>query len=361
MALPATIVLDARLLTRQSTGDSTYWVGLLHGLREAQPRARFVLASDQPAPPGFVETDSISWRREPAPNSRWWSLITLPRLARALKADLVHVQYSASPLLRTPFVTTIHDVSFFVGPQWFKPKDRLLLRSSVPKAAKRAKVVLTVSEASKWDIVKHLSVPEDNVVATYLAPHPDLLAPLADQVASRLGSLGVARPYALSVSTRWPRKNMDLAVRAMERLAATTPHRLVLTGKAGWGEAAQGRRTQAVGYVDMDDLAALYGGADLYLCPSLYEGFGLPVVEAFAMGCPVVVGPGGSLPEVAGDAGLVLPDYEVETWRAAIESLVADPDRRAAMAEAGRQRANEFSWTKMAQGVWTAYERAMSG
>jgi alpha-1,3-rhamnosyl/mannosyltransferase len=282
-------------------------------------------------------------------------------LARALKADLVHVQYSASPLLRTPFVATIHDVSFFVGPHWFRPKDRFLLRSSVPKAAKRARVVLTVSEASKRDIVKHLSVPERKVVATPLAPHPDLHAAPADQVASRLDRLGVARPYALSVSTRWPRKNMDLAVRAMERLAASTPHRLVLTGKAGWGEAAQGHRTQAAGYVAVEDLAALYAGADLYLCPSLYEGFGLPVVEAFALGCPVVVGPGGALPEVAGNAGFVLPDYEEETWHSAIESLLADPDRRAALAEAGRQRAKEFSWTKMAQGVWAAYERAMSG
>lgn len=359
--MPSTIVLDARLLTRQNTGDSTYWVGLLQGLRHIQPPAQLVLASDQPAPPGFVETDSIRWHHAPAPSSRWWSLLALPRLARHLKADLVHVQYSASPLLRTPFVTTVHDVSFFVGPQWFKLKDRLLLRSSVPRAAQRARAVLTVSEASKRDIVKHLSVPEDKVVATYLAPHPDLQAPPADQVASRLGSLGIAGPYALSVSTRWPRKNMDLAVRAMEHLAASTPHRLVLTGKAGWGEAAQGRRTQAVGYVAMDDLAALYAGADLYLCPSLYEGFGLPVVEAFALGCPVVVGPGGSLPEVAGNAGLVLPDYEVETWRAAIESLLTDPERRSAMAEAGRLRAKEFSWTKMAQGVWTAYERSLSG
>lgn len=361
MALPATIILDARLLTRQSTGDSTYWVGLLHGIRQIPTGARIVLASDQPAPPGFAETDYLRWHHAPSSSSRWWSLVTLPQLARKLKADLVHLQYSASPLLRTPFVTTVHDVSFFVGPQWFKPKDRLLLRSSVPRAARRARAVLTVSEASKRDIVKHLSVPAEKVIATYLAPHPDLQAPPANQVSHRLGSLGVAGLYTLSVSTRWPRKNMDLAVRAMERLSPSWTHRLMLTGKAGWGEAAQGRRTQAVGYVGMEDLAALYAGADLYVCPSLYEGFGLPVVEAFAMGCPVVVGPGGSLPEVAGDAGLVLPDYDVETWHSAIESLLGDPDRRAAMAEAGRQRANEFSWTKMAQGVWTAYERAMSG
>ncbi len=359
MALSATIVLDARLITRQSTGDSTYWIGLVTGLGRIRPKARIVLASDHPAPADFVETDSIRWHHAAASNSRWWSLVTLPHLARNVGADLVHVQYSASPLLRRAFVTTVHDVSFFVGPEWFKARDRLLLRTTVPRAARRAKAVLTVSEASKRDIVKHLGVVADKVVATHLAPHPDLQLPRNVDALHRLKALGVNSPYALSVSTRWPRKNMNLAVKAMDRLTPSLPHRLVLTGKVGWGAAELGHRTQALGYVDMGNLAALYAGADLYLCPSLYEGFGLPVVEAFAMGCPVVVGPGGSLPEVAGEAGQVLRDYDVGTWHTAIESLLNDPSRRAAMVEAGRQRAKEFSWTKMAQGVWAAYERSL--
>ncbi|MCH8273814.1 MAG: glycosyltransferase family 4 protein [Armatimonadetes bacterium] len=352
------IALDATLAGGTSTGDSAYWTGLLTGLAEVAHDFRFLLLSDA-APPRDVALpeDRFRWIRLPRRPARWFSLVTMPLAARRLGASVFHTQYNLSPLARNG-VTTIHDVSFFIGPEWFKPRDRFLLRRFVAGSARRAVRVITVSEASKGDIVRFLGVPEEKVVVTYNAPHPRFRPVSEDERRPVLERLGVTAPYLLTVGTRWPRKNMALAVKAAALLPEDLPHRLVITGKPGWGEEGGGPRLHATGYLADEDMPALYSGASLYLCPSHYEGFGIPVVEAFACGTPVITSPGGGLREVAGDAAEVMEEMTPEAWAERIRSLLADSSNLAAMRERGLRRAQGFSWADTARRTVQVYREA---
>lgn len=205
------VAIDATLAFGTNTGDSTYWTGLLAGLAEAERDFDFLLLSDQPKPPGAP----FRWKQVAAGHRRWRSLVGMPLSARRAGASVYHTQYTLSPLARGG-VTTIHDVSFYIGPDWFKPKDRLLMQRTVPASARRAKKVITVSETSKADIVRHLGIPAGKVAVTYNAAPPWFKPMSRDQAAPALQSLGIDCPYLLAIGARWPRKNLALAIRAAE-------------------------------------------------------------------------------------------------------------------------------------------------
>jgi len=282
----------------------------------------------------------------------------MPLAARRLAARAFHTQYTLSPLAPGG-ITTIHDVSFLIGPEWFRPRDRFLLSRLVPGSARRAKRVITVSETSKRDIVRLLGVPEEKVVVTWNGVDERFRPVPLEEALARLRQYGVAPPYILTVGTRWPRKNMALAIEAAERLPAAVPHRLVVTGKRGWGmeewESGSRRRVQFTGYVADEDMPALYSAADLYLCPSHYEGFGLPVVEAMACGTPVFSSAGGALPEVVGEAGILEGRLDPAIWANRIASLLQDSSMLARMRERGLQRAKQFTWEAAAERTLEVY------
>lgn len=142
---------------------------------------------------------------------------------------------------------------------------------------------------------------------------------------------------------------MALAIEACERLPAELPHRLVLTGKEGWGDDRPGARTVLTGYVSFPMLSALYSAADLYLAPSRHEGFGLPVLEAFLCGCPVMCSAGGALPEVAGDAAEVNRSMDPNEWARAIADSLGNSSKLAAMRERGFRRVAKYSWRRAAE------------
>jgi len=352
------IAIDARLVGGQSTGDSTYWLGLLNGLSRINTNFRFLLFSNASRPSGIPDSDRFEWVKLPARSSRWWSLVQFPAAARRMGASAIHTQYSLSPLAGSLGVTTIHDVSFFIGPEWFKPKDRTLLRTTVPASAKRAARVITVSETSKGDIARYIPGVEDKVRVTYLAAHPQILAQkkiTAKQTVKQ--AFGIEGPYVLSVGTLWPRKNTQLAVEAMKLLDGKVPHRLVLTGKAGWGgDPGKSNQLVTTGYVDFDQLSALYSAADLYLAPSRHEGFGLPLLEAFRCGCPVLCSSGGALPEVAGNAGEVESSWEASDWAHRIQSMLNDSGKLERLRAAGFEREKQFTWQETARKTLDVYK-----
>ena len=346
------IAIDARLVYGSSTGDSTYWTSLVQQFRQNPGEFRFALISDGPAPLGWTDSEECRWVHAPARNRRLWSLLTLPLVSRQLGAAAVHVQYSLSPLITRGGITTIHDVSFFIGPEWFPARDRAILRKSVPSAAHRAAAVLTVSETSRREIEQFIPATRGKTTATPLGC-PDWIqqVPRAKATQFVAEKFGLTAPYALSVSTRWPRKNMNLAISAMR----DAPLDLVLTGKAGWGDEAVHPRLRTVGYVDVESLYNLYSAADMYLCPSLHEGFGIPVLEAFRCGAPVIASNLGAVPEVAGDAAILLDPRDEPAWASAISRLSADASKLDELRERGFAREREFSWDKTARSTQAVY------
>lgn len=341
------VAIDARLVASRATGDATYWTGLLTGLSQLSEQVKVVAFTDRAIPElaAFRGVEVVVLRGSP---SRFWSLVRFPMAARRLGA-ILHTQYNVSPLARRA-VTTVHDVSFFVGPEWFPAKDRVLLQRFVPKSCARAKAVITVSETSKREIEQFIPAARGKVHAIHNGPN--LLLKPPDNPEALRTTAKIPGQYLLTVGTRWPRKNMRLAVEA----AAGHGLPLVITGKPGWGEEPGGTKTITTGYVDEPTLAALYQGASIYLAPSLHEGFGLPLLEAWGFDCPVICGPGGALPEVAGDAALVLPDYEVATWHQGIASLLADSGKVETLRARGRERLRLFSWDKAARETLAVYQ-----
>lgn len=351
-----TVALDARLAGRDATGDSTYWTGLLHGLSERNSSNRYLLLSNGEAPPGIPEGPRFRWITVPARSSRWWSLVRFPLAARQLGADVIHTQYNLSPLVGARGVTTIHDVSFFIGPEWFRPRDRYLLQRFVPRSARRAARVIAVSEISKTEIERYIPAARGKVRVALNGPNPAIAHTVPDVARARVASeLGIREPFLLTVGTRWPRKNMKLAIEACERLPKDIPHLLALTGKPGWGEENLGGRTRATGFVSEAMLSCLYSSASVYLAPSRHEGFGITLVEAFACGCPVICSAGGAHPEVAGDAAEVLDSWDPEDWASRISSLLGDSSKLDSMRERGFRRARDFSWRTSAERHEQAY------
>lgn len=350
-----TVALDARLMCGQSTGDSTYWTGLIHGLSRIELDFRFLLFSNAPQPENIPKSELFEWIDVPG-GSRLWSLVRFPLAARRLGADAIHTQYSLSPLVRRRGITTVHDVSFFVGPQWFRPKDRFLLRASVPASAARAARVITVSETSRQEIEAHIPDAKGKTRVTPLAAGLDVVPQNRSEAKALVrAELGVNEPFMLTVGTRWPRKNMSLAVEAAELLSESLPHKLIVTGKQGWGQESTSKRVIESGFVTSQMLSALYSAADLYLAPSYHEGFGIPLIEAFKCGCPVLCSGGGALPETAGDAARIESSWAPGPWAATIESLLNDSSNLASMRERGFARAKRFTWEETARKTLEVY------
>lgn len=346
------VALDVRLATQLSTGDSTYWRGVIEGLAQQEDLAiEPLLLSDQPAPPWLPSSFKSKWyvieSREIPGRSRWWSWVQFPQSARRQGCDLIHSQYAMSPLCRGRAVTTIHDVSFFIGPEWFPTRDRWLLQRLVPATCRRARGVITVSETSRREIEQYIPAAQGKVKVTLNASGP-VVKPLDKREArEQLDAAGFPSRYILALGTRWPRKNLGLAVDAYARYRRENPETkvsLVVAGKSGWSDVRSAEGVFLPGYVPDELLSALYAGADLFLLPSLHEGFGIPILEAFTARCPVLCGPGGAMPEVAGQAAAVAPDYQEATWAKLIADLLADSGKLDSMRDKGVSRLSQFSW-----------------
>lgn len=347
------VAIDARLIGGTSTGDSSYWFGLVHGLSKLSLDLDFLFISNAPQPALIPDAPNFSWIELSAKSSRWWSYVKFPLLARKLGADALHTQYTLSPLAGSRGITTIHDVSFLIGPEWFKLHDRLILSKMVHKTAKIARRIIAVSNTCKGEIENHVPDARGKVLPIYNGLPPWVRR--VNDPTTTLKDLDVSQPYVLTVGTQWPRKNMDLAVQAA-RLAGT---QIVVTGKSGWGNQAEGSHVKPVGYVTNEQLCALYSGASLYLAPSRHEGFGIPVIEAFECGCPVLSSSGGALPEVVGDAGVVEPTWDPKHWSETIQSMLADSSKLEELRQRGFERVKQFDWVESARQTANVYQEVI--
>ena len=270
-----------------------------------------------------------------------------------------------------PTVLTVHDLSFAHYPEVYTPALVSYLNKVVPWSVTRASHILADSEATKEDLVKLWHVPTQKITVLYSGVN-ERFRPIADpltqqQMRERYG-LG-ERPYILSVGTVQPRKNYQLLIRAFAQVAAVLPHNLVIAGGKGWlyddilAEVKQqglDGRVIFTGFVDDDDLPTLYSASSLYAFPSLYEGFGLPLLEAMACGIPVINASTSCLPEVAGQATLQIDPQDEQGWGQGMISVLQDETRRAAMISEGFVQVKKFGWTRAAQQLLGVYDMLLT-
>ncbi|MGE5273838.1 MAG: glycosyltransferase family 4 protein [Verrucomicrobiota bacterium] len=331
------VVIDADVLGRHRTGDETYVENLLRllpGLGGDDFGFAAVTRHPElvPAGVGPVRLDAGSQELRMA-----WSL---PRLLRRLRPDLAHFQHALPLRCPCPAVVTVHDLSFEHDPEAMGRRDRLVFRRVVPRAARRARRVIAVSERTKRDLVDRYGTPPEKITVT---PHG---------VDPAFGPGEVAGGgYLLYVGAVQARKDPLAAARA----AAEVGLPLVVAGperESALARELEGLGVDLRGYVEKDELANLYRGAAALVLPSRYEGFGLPVLEAMACGTPVVASDDPALREVAGDAAV----YADGDLAGAIRTALAERDRLVA---AGLERARAFSWEETARRTLDVYREAL--
>lgn len=323
-----------------------------------------------PFPKGMVDEAPCRWLPG-ALAQQAWKRLGAPAYTRfAPEADVYHFpNFIIPPLPRGPkAVVNIHDVCFLSCPETMEPKNRAYLEARMPGTLRRADHVLTISETMARELREAFDLPADKVTATLLGPPPSLAAlPEGDEVA-RVRALGIDGPFLLHVGTLEPRKNHQFLFKVFEEMTHFDGT-LVLCGMKGWGvepileamaRSPRADRIRHLDYVADADLTALYRRAEALVFPSLYEGFGLPPVEAMRQGCPVICSDGGSLPEVVGGAARVLPAEDPRAWAETVEDLMGCPDHRAKLINAGHHRAARFSWRRCAEQTWSVYRNLMT-
>jgi glycosyltransferase involved in cell wall biosynthesis len=333
------VVIDADVLGRRRTGDETYVRNLLEELPELAEKDGLRVAAATRRPdlvPRGVEAIELRGGSQELRMS-----LTLPRVLRRIRAGLCHTQYAIPLRSPCPCIVTVHDTSFVRRPELMDWKDRLAFRAVVPRAVRRARRVLTVSERTKRDLVELYGVEPGRVVVT-----PNGVDPVFHPGDG-------LRDYVLSVGAIQRRKNQLAALEA----AAAVGLPLVVAGpEKDRSVAAELRRGGArlEGYVNTDRLAELYRGAACLVHTSVYEGFGLPVLEAMASGTPVVAVREPALAEVAADAALFVEEGELEQG---IRVAIAERDRLVA---AGLARARLFTWRATAERTLAVYREVLA-
>lgn len=305
----------------------------------------------------------------------WYRLrIPLPVQWYTGKLDLFHSPDFVLPPVSggIPTLLTVHDLSFVHYPETFTPALRSFLSKSVPWSVARATHILADSQATKDDLSGVWGVPAGKITVLYSGVdnrfRPVTRQAHLDAVRHRYAIDDA--PYILSLSTIQPRKNYQMLIRAFKPIAANWPHNLIIGGGKGWlyeetlaEVAKQGLtgRVRFLGFVDDADLPALYTGATLFVFPSLYEGFGLPVLEGMACGVPVLVSDASSLPEVAGEAAVSLSPHDEAAWTDQMHRLLLDAGRRSQMVAAGFRQARGFTWKHAARELRQLYHDLLAG
>lgn len=298
-----------------------------------------------------------------------WTHGLLPHKVRRAGIDLLHMPANVIPMRPPcPTVVTILDTTIFKTPRHFTFWHRTYARVFTPLAAKRAATVLTISQQSKNDIVRQFRIAPDKVAVTYLAASPRF-RPLPESAVSEVAQrYGLNRgTFILTVGTIEPRKNFLRLFQAFALLRQSgCPYHLVHAGPRGWlfedilVEVERLELQGAIhflGRVPLEDLVGLYNTAAMFVYPSLYEGFGLPVLEAMACGCPVVTSNISSLPEVVGTAGILVDPYNVQQLAHAMRHVIDDPATTHTMREQSLARARLFSWERCARETHAIYRQ----
>ncbi len=365
--------IDARLLSRQITGIGRYTLEMCGALAKLENISLYLYS---PAP--VCGENTIALEKASIQTGNWshnflvqlWSESYLPLWA---KQDEVDVFWG--PAHRLPHwlpanisrVVTIHDLVWKYAGDTMRPISRCLERKQMPFAVNTADAVVADSQSTADAVMEEFCIDTDKLSVVTLGTS---IVPSIASLES-LQQLGIDRPYFLFVGTLEPRKNLARLLTAYSRLPASLKDRamLVVVGGKGWGgvniselvsELGLVNHVRILGYVDEPALAALYANAQFLAMPSLYEGFGLPLIEAMAYGTPVLTSNNSSMPEVAGDAGLLVDALDTDSIESGLNQLIIDESLRASLADNAKKNAARFDWDESAKQLVTVFEKAIS-
>ena len=357
------IAIDAQTTLGQKTGFGFYVKNLVEALVKVDPENEYILIKPR------TEADFPVWKRF------WWDQVAFPWKSHWAKVDLIHQPCFSAPIFYPgKVIVTCHDLISVFFPENLPLASRLFYSRWMPFSYRKAIMLIADSEHTKRDIISLLKIPESKIKVVHLAVSPDF-KPIENKeksasLQSKISQKYKTGPkYLLHVGTLEPRKHLEFLVRAFS-LACREKimENLVITGKKGWyydglfklvTKLNLEKRVIFTGYVEEKDLPALYSGATAFLFPSLYEGFGLPPLEAMACGTPVISSSTSSLPEVVGSAGILLPPRDERLWAKNILKVIKDKGLAETLKKLGPRQAAKFTWENTARQTIEAYKEAM--
>jgi glycosyltransferase involved in cell wall biosynthesis len=365
------VALDAIPLVAAKTGIGHYTNALAECLARLHPDHQYDLLSpfDFEFAAGNGTPNNLNKRFFPVrgPFRKWW-LVGLPAMLQLSPLDVFHgTNYCIPVYAPCPTVVTIHDLSLFVQAHTHETANVTRGKRRIPLMAKRATMIIAPSEWTKQETIAHLGIMPEKIRVIFEAAREGMTPLPMSECQSVLERHQIATPYLLYVGTIEPRKNLLTLIRAYDNLLKTTTHRpqLVLCGGRGWlfeevfalvEELKLQDMVRFTGYVADEDLPALYSAAELFLYPSLYEGFGLPPLEAMACGTPVITSNVSSLPEVVGNAGLMHDPHDHRALTQAVANLLGDAQVREHYRRAGLEQAARFSWERASHETQAVYD-----
>ncbi len=375
---PPRIAINAHLLAPRGTGGyrsagiHTYTEQVLRHLPQADPDLHYTLFTAHPPIDldSAIEVKTSRWSTERPLLRILWEQIVQPTAARQVKAAVLHDTAFVGPIVQPcPIVLTIYDLSFALYPQFFGGLKQTYLRLGTRYSAKRAQRIIAISDNTRRDIARLYQVPIERI---------DLAYPGVDETIGRRSAVEVERfrteknlpnKFLLFLGTLEPRKNLPMLIRAFAQLKNDCPDaKLILAGGLGWLTAeifntakSAGVEDRVIwpGFVAEEEKTLWYSAATAFVYPSIYEGFGLPPLEAMACGTPIIVSNAASLPEVVGSAGLSIDPQDENSWAAAMTRVWNDAAYRAELADRGLAQAQKFSWIETARATTSSYRRAL--
>ena len=372
------IGIDGKVLTLRSGGTGRYAINLTRALLKAAAAPHsgleFVIFTGPQTSGSVLEEfrGTFDERFLGLKSSVIRSLALIPAALRRMQIDIFHgLDHVGIPLVgRTGrYVVTVHDIIPLILPQTFTLRHRMVARMALTQVRRKADLIITPSQAVKSDVVQHLGVHEDRVAVT-LHGCEARFQPVADEASLRtvMAKYDLPPHYVLALGNLEPRKNLTTLLQAFARLrqsAEVDPEiQLVLAGARGWLDKPIYRTVRSLGlenvvcfpgFIEDDDLPAVYHGAAVFVFPSLYEGFGLPVIEAMACGVPVISSNTSSMPEVAGGAAMLVDPLDADQMAAAIVRVLGDEGLRDGLRQQGIARARQFSWEAAARQTLDLY------
>jgi glycosyltransferase involved in cell wall biosynthesis len=368
------VAINAHLLSGRawyrSAGVHRYIYQLLRHLGQADEALQYtVLLGEGILPPEVhLSTQRSRWPTSRATIRIAWEQLIQPWTLSRIKADLAHGPLLVAPMLAPcPAVVTIHDLSFIRYPQLFRPANRLYLTTMTRLSARRARRFIAVSAHTASESVKLLGIPKSRIDVVYHGVDPSFRPLPVEQVESFRRKMNLPQRYVLCVGTLEPRKNHTRLVEAFARLCLRDT-KLVLAGGKGWLYDELFAKVKVLGmsdhiifagYVGNEDLPLWYNAATAFAYPSLYEGFGMPILEAQACGTPVMTSTASSLPEAAGDGALMVDADDVTAIAAGLERILTDEPLRGNLRERGLAHASQFTWAQTARETARVYRQTL--